>query len=192
MFETSLTVVGNVVNEPVRRETPSGQDVMSFRVASTARYWSGDEGRWRDGGTVYLTVSCWRRLVLGVSASVHRGDPVIVHGPIRTTRYTTRDGVERTDYEMRANAVGLDVARSIVQRVDQKRPPGERSGDVERAPSDPGAAGQPGSESAEADGAPGIADPPDSGAAEQGWWSSREAGAEQGGEGADEPDLVDA
>src|SRR5699024_8271054 len=125
-----------------------------------ARYWSGGEERWRDGDTVYLTVSCWRRLVLGVSASVHRGDPVIVHGPIRTTRYTTKDGVERTDYEMRANAVGLDVARCIVQRVDQKRSPGERAGDAERAPADP-ASGPAGGESAGADGSSDPGEVPD-------------------------------
>lgn len=112
-----MTVIGNVVKEPDRRRTAAG-DVVSFRLASTTRYWSAEEQAWRDGGSVFLTVSCWKRLVAGVGASVMRGSPVIAHGPVRLREYTTADGQRRSDLEMRAVSVGLDLARCIIQRVD--------------------------------------------------------------------------
>ncbi|MGQ4596465.1 hypothetical protein [Nocardia sp. R6R-6] len=61
--------------------------------------------------TLYLTVSCWRRLVAGVDASLRRGDPIIAYGQLRSHEYRSKDGVERRDLEMRATAVGPDLSR---------------------------------------------------------------------------------
>ncbi|MGW6424019.1 hypothetical protein ACWF82_15185 [Nocardia sp. NPDC055053] len=75
-------------------------------------------------GTLYLTVSCWRRLVTGVDRSLHRGDPVIAYGQLRSHEYRGKDGTERRDLEMRAVAVGPDLGRcsaSIVRRSDIAR-----------------------------------------------------------------------
>jgi Single-strand binding protein family len=36
--ETTLTITGNLVDDPELRFTPSGQPVAKFRVASTPRY----------------------------------------------------------------------------------------------------------------------------------------------------------
>ena len=40
------------------------------------------------------------------SASIVVGDPIIAYGQLRTNEYTSRDGAERADLEMRASAVG--------------------------------------------------------------------------------------
>ncbi|WP_084524138.1 single-stranded DNA-binding protein [Nocardia inohanensis] len=111
MYEIQAAIVGNVVTEPVRRQLPSGEEILSFRLANTSRRFDQPSGQWVDAGTMYLTVSCRRRLIDGVEASVHRGDPVIAYGSLRSNEYTTRDGVERNDLEMRATAVGPDLAR---------------------------------------------------------------------------------
>ncbi|EGD22915.1 single-strand binding family protein [Prescottella equi ATCC 33707] len=111
MYETHGTVVGTVITDPIKRETTSGEEVMSFRMASNVRRRDRESGEWVDGGTLYLTVSCWRRLVQGVGASLMKGDPIIAHGALRTNEYKTRDGEPRSDLEMRATAVGPDLAR---------------------------------------------------------------------------------
>ncbi|PTR31943.1 single-strand DNA-binding protein [Rhodococcus sp. OK519] len=111
MYETHGTVVGTVITDPIKRETGSGEEVMSFRMASNVRRRDRESGEWVDGGTLYLTVSCWRRLVQGVGASLMKGDPIIAHGELRTNEYKTRDGDPRSDLEMRAMAVGPDLAR---------------------------------------------------------------------------------
>ena len=121
MYEAYLTVVGTVITNPIKRTTQSGDEVMSFRVASNSRRMDRGTGEWQDGDTLYASVSCWRRLVSGVGASLMKGDSVIVFGQAHTNEYTTKDGVGRADLEIRATAVGPDLARCSV-KVDRSRP----------------------------------------------------------------------
>lgn len=125
MYEAMATVAGTVVTHPARRELANGEPVITFRVASNSRRFDQANGEWVDNGTLFLTVSCWRRLVAGVQASIRRGDPVLVHGQLRTHEYRAKDGVERRDLEMRAVAIGPDLARcsaAITRRAERPRP----------------------------------------------------------------------
>lgn len=115
MYETYSTVIGTVITNPQRRFTQGGEEVISFRVASTVRYKAPGAENWQDGSTLYLTVSCWRRLVTGVGAAIGKGSPVIVHGQLSSSQYTAKDGTARSDLEMRAIAVGPDLARCIAR-----------------------------------------------------------------------------
>lgn len=117
MYEAITTIIGTVVGNPVKRELPDGERVLTFRLASTARRLDRGSGEWVDNGTLFLTVSCWRRLVAGVDASIRRGDPVIVQGQLRSNEYRTRDGAERRDLEMRAHTVGPDLTRCTARVV---------------------------------------------------------------------------
>jgi single-strand DNA-binding protein len=116
MFETPLTVVGRIVTDP-RRRVVAGQEVISFRVASNSRRRT-DEGGWEPGSTLYLTVNCWGRLVTGVGAGLYKGAPVIAVGTVYTSEYEDREGVKRSTLEMRASAVGPDLAR-VIARIEQ-------------------------------------------------------------------------
>jgi len=121
MFETPLTVVGNVVNDPKRRRV-GDQEVLKFRVASNSRRRTAD-GTWEAGNSLFVTVNCWGRLVSGVGASLGKGSPVIVTGHVYTSEYEDRDGNQRSSLEMRATAVGPDLARCIA-RVEKTVPSG--------------------------------------------------------------------
>ena len=113
MFETPITVVGNIVTDPTRR-TVGDQEVIKFRVASNSRRRTG-EGTWEPGNSLFITVNCWGRLVTGVGAALGKGAPVIVVGTVYTSEYEDRDGVRRSSLEMRATSVGPDLARTIVR-----------------------------------------------------------------------------
>ncbi|HME14469.1 MAG: single-stranded DNA-binding protein [Mycobacterium sp.] len=113
MFETPLTVVGNIVNDPIRR-TVGDQEVMKFRLASNSRR-RGADGKWEAGNSLFVTVNCWGRLVSGVGASLGKGSPVIVVGHIHTSEYEDRDGIRRSTLEMRASSVGPDLSRCIAR-----------------------------------------------------------------------------
>jgi single-strand DNA-binding protein len=113
MFETPLTVVGNIVNDPIRR-TVGDQEVLKFRVASNSRRRAAD-GTWEPGNSLFVTVNCWGRLVSGVGASLGKGSPVIVVGHVHTSEYEDRDGVRRSSTEMRATSVGPDLSRCIAR-----------------------------------------------------------------------------
>jgi single-strand DNA-binding protein len=112
MFDTYVTLVGNVLTAPEwRRTTNTSTLVASFRVASTARRFDRDNNRWVDGNSLRVRVTCWRRLAEGVASSVMTGDPVVVVGRLYTRDWADGEGNNRTSYEVEAVAVGHDLSR---------------------------------------------------------------------------------
>ena len=112
MFDTYVTIVGNVLTAPEwRRTTQSGTLVTNFKVASTARRLDRESGRWVDGNSLRVRVNCWRKLAEGVASSVMTGDPVVVVGRMYTRDWVDDAGNHRTMYEMEAVAVGHDLSR---------------------------------------------------------------------------------
>ncbi|WP_410811516.1 single-stranded DNA-binding protein [Micromonospora sp. 067-2] len=112
MFDTYVTIVGNVLTVPDwRRTSQSNTLVANFKVASTARRLDRETGRWVDGNSLRVRVNCWRKLAEGVAASVMVGDPVVVCGRLYTRDWTDDAGNHRTLYELEAVAVGHDLSR---------------------------------------------------------------------------------
>jgi single-strand DNA-binding protein len=124
MFETPITVVGNIVTKPDRKRV-GDQELIKFRVASNSRRRTAD-GNWEPGNSFFLTVNCWGRLVTGVGAALGKGDPVVVVGYVYTSEYEDKEGVRRSSVEMRATSVGPDLARCVA-RIESRRQPGTTS-----------------------------------------------------------------
>jgi len=120
MFETPMTVVGRIITDP-RRRVVADQEVISFRVASNSRRRTTD-GAWEPGNSLFITVNCWGRLVTGVGAGLYKGAAVIAVGTVHTSEYEDRDGAKRASLEMRATAVGPDLAR-VIARIEQSGQP---------------------------------------------------------------------
>lgn len=116
MFETPITIVGRIITDP-RRRVVGDQEVISFRVASNSRRRTA-EGTWEPGNSLYVTVNCWGKLVTGVGAGLYKGAPIIAVGTVHTSEYEDKDGAKRSSLEMRATAVGPDLARAIA-RIEQ-------------------------------------------------------------------------
>ncbi|MCI4062276.1 single-stranded DNA-binding protein [Micromonospora sp. R77] len=132
MFDTYVTIVGNVLTAPAwRRTTQSNTLVANFKVASTARRLDRDSGRWVDGNSLRVRVNCWRKLAEGVAASVMVGDPVIVAGRLYTRDWTDDAGNHRTLYELEAVAVGHDLSRGRSRFLRNR--PGATTSTVEDA-----------------------------------------------------------
>jgi single-strand DNA-binding protein len=55
--ETTLTIVGNLTNDPELRFTPSGAAVANFTIASTPRTFDRQAGEWKDGETLFMRCS---------------------------------------------------------------------------------------------------------------------------------------
>jgi single-strand DNA-binding protein len=116
MFDTTVTIVGNALNAPeLRRTNGSNTLVASFRVASTSRRYDKDSGRWIDGPSLRVRVTCWRRLAEGVTQSVVTGDPLVVTGRMYTRDWVGEDGQHRVSYELEAIAVGHDLSRGFAK-----------------------------------------------------------------------------
>jgi len=104
--ETTITVVGNLTDDPDLRFTPSGAAVANFTVASTPRFFDKQTNEWKDGDALFLRCSIWRQAAENVAESLHRGTRVIVSGRLRQRSYETREGEKRTVFELDVDEVG--------------------------------------------------------------------------------------
>ena len=117
--ETIITVVGNLVDDPELRFTPSGAAVANFRVASTPRTFDKQTNEWKDGDSLFLSCSVWRQAAENVAESLQRGMRVVVQGRLKARTYETREGEKRTVFEIEVDEVGpsLKYATAKVTRT---------------------------------------------------------------------------
>jgi len=112
MYDTYVTIIGNVLNHPEwRRTTNTGALVATFKIASTSRRMNRETGVWVDGNSLRVRVTCWRALASNVASSVKVGDPLVVTGRLYTRDWTDEEGRKRLQYELEALAIGHDLAR---------------------------------------------------------------------------------
>lgn len=119
MFDTNVTIVGNVLHGPEWRKTANtGALVTTFKIASTARRYDRQAGQWMDGNSLRVRVNCWRALAANVKESVTIGDPLIVTGRLFTRDWIDENGMKRLQYEVEATSVGHDLSRgkAVFQR----------------------------------------------------------------------------
>jgi single-strand DNA-binding protein len=116
--DTQITIVGNLVEDPNLRFTPSGQAVASFRIASTPRVYDRQSGEWKDGDSLFLTCNVWRQAAENVAESLQRGMRVIVQGRLKQRSYETREGEKRTVFEVEVDEVGPSL-RSATAKVNK-------------------------------------------------------------------------
>lgn len=119
--EPQITIVGNLVDDPELRFTPSGVAVARFRVAATPRSFDRQANEWKDGDSVFLSCQVWRQYAENVAESLTKGARVIVVGRLRQRSYETNAGEKRTVYEVEADDVGpaLRSATAKVARVSR-------------------------------------------------------------------------
>jgi single-strand DNA-binding protein len=117
--DTTITVIGNLTDDPELRFTPSGAAVAKFRVASTPRFLDRQSGEWKDGEPLFLACNIWRDAAEHVAESLQRGTRVIVTGRLRQRSYETREGEKRTVIELEVDEIGpsLRYATAKVQKM---------------------------------------------------------------------------
>ena len=116
--DTVITLVGNLVDDPELRFTPSGAAVAKFRMASTPRFLDKQTNEWKDGESLFLTCNVWRQAAENVAESLQRGMRVIVQGRLKQRSYETKEGEKRTVYEVEVDEVGPSL-RSATAKVNK-------------------------------------------------------------------------
>jgi len=86
-------LIGNLTREPELRNTPSGQSVASFSIA-TNLVWTDQSGQ-QQKKTEFHNLIAWRKLAEVCSKYLHKGSKVYVEGRLQTTDWTGQDGVKR-------------------------------------------------------------------------------------------------
>lgn len=103
-MSNNLTLIGNLVEDPELRFTPSGVAMAKIRIAVNRR-WRSQDGEWQEetsffGGTV------WREQAETVAESLQKGMRVIVTGSLEQRSWETDQGEKRSVVEVRIDEVG--------------------------------------------------------------------------------------
>jgi single-strand DNA-binding protein len=138
--ETTITVIGNLTNDPELRFTPSGSAVANFTIASTPRTFDKNSNEWKDGETLFLRSSVWREVAENVAESLTSGMRVIASGFLKSRSYETKEGEKRTVIEFEVQEIGpsLKYANAKVNRTQRN---GNSGGNTEPVPSRHGTLG---------------------------------------------------
>jgi len=143
--ETTITVIGNLTNDPELRFTPSGSAVANFTIASTPRTFDRQSNEWKDGETLFLRASVWKEAAENVAESLTKGMRVIVSGRLKSRSYETKEGEKRTVIELEIDEIGpsLRYANAKVNRTQRNNNGGDFGGGNTQQPpaaqSDPSA-----------------------------------------------------
>jgi single-strand DNA-binding protein len=122
--ETTITVIGNLTNDPELRFTPvsrefgktEGTPVANFTIASTPRTFDAQSKEWKDGETLFLRSTVWREAAEHVAASLAKGSRVVANGRLKPRTYETKTGEKRTVIEFEIEEIGLSLRYGPVSR----------------------------------------------------------------------------
>lgn len=122
MSDIPITIVGNLVDAPDLRFTPSGAAVANFTIASTPRTFDKATSEWRDGETTFMRCTLWRQAAENAAASLKKGVEVLAIGRLTSRTYDAASG-RKTVMEMQVDHLGPSLARATATVTRNDRGP---------------------------------------------------------------------
>jgi len=140
--DTTITIVGNLTDDPELRFTDQGVAMAKFRIASTPRMYDKASGAWKDGEALFMPCTAWRDLAENAAESLTRGARVVATGRLRQSRWETPEGEKRSMIQLDVEEIGpsLRFATATVRKLSRSSG-GNGNGHASGAPAgDPWAA----------------------------------------------------
>lgn len=96
-------IIGNMTREPEVKQTPQGQFVATFGVA-TNMTWTDNNGQ-KQEKVEFHNVVAWRKLAEIIKQYCHKGMKIYVEGRMQTRDWEGEDGVKRYRTEIVAENI---------------------------------------------------------------------------------------
>ncbi len=96
-----IQLIGRLGRDPEMRYTATGKAVTNFSLAVGGR-WTDRDGNERDD-TEWFRIEAWDRLAEISNEYLTKGSQVYIEGRVKSRKYTDRDGIERTAFDIVAN-----------------------------------------------------------------------------------------
>ena len=126
--DNTVTLVGNITDDPELRFTPSGAAVANFTVAVNRRY-RNQEGQWEDKLDGFFRCNCWREMAENVAESLQKGMRVVVMGRLQQRSWDDQDGNRRSVIEVQVDEVGPSLRWATATTQRSQRSGGQGSSD---------------------------------------------------------------
>lgn len=112
-----VILIGRLGRDPETRYMPNGEAVCNFSVA-TSESWKDQSGQCQER-VEWHNVTMYRRLAEIAGQYLKKGSQVYLEGKIQSRKYTDKNGVERTAYDIIANEMKMLGGGSDGQQAQQ-------------------------------------------------------------------------
>jgi len=109
-----IMLIGNLGRDPEMTYTPSGTPITKFSLAVSRRRGSRDSGTSTEE-TQWFSVVAWEKLAETCNQYLHKGSKVYIEGRINSRKYTDKDGIERTVWDVTATNMEMLEPRGASQ-----------------------------------------------------------------------------
>jgi single-strand DNA-binding protein len=100
-----IMLIGNLGRDPEMTYTPAGSPLTKFSLAVNRR-WKDKSGE-RKEETTWFNVVAWERLAETCNTYLHKGSKVYIEGRMTSRKYTNKDNVEVTAWDVIAQEMEM-------------------------------------------------------------------------------------
>ncbi|MGI9586294.1 MAG: single-stranded DNA-binding protein [Acidimicrobiia bacterium] len=125
-MSNSVTLVGNLVEDPELRFTASGVAMARIRLAVSRRYQDRNQ-EWQEESS-FFGGTCWRDVAENVAESLTKGARIIVTGRLKQRSWETNEGDKRSVVEIDIQEIGPSLRWATAAVTKTPRSTGGQSG----------------------------------------------------------------
>lgn len=118
-MSTSITITGNVTEDPRLNFTREGAPAANFTVADNS-FRRDENGDWQQTDASFWTVAVFGSQAERVAEQVTKGQRVMVTGRIHTDEWTDKNGNRRRDLRVKADEVAVSLKFGPKNGTDQE------------------------------------------------------------------------
>ena len=136
MSLNKVILIGRLGRDPETRYMPNGDAVCNFSIA-TDESWKDQSGQKKER-TEWHAITLYRKLAEIAAQYLKKGSLVYIEGRIQSRKYTGKDGIERTAYEIVCSEMKMLDSKneSGATQADTPPPPTARQPAAQPAPVD--------------------------------------------------------
>ena len=110
MSLNKVILIGRLGRDPETRYMPNGEAVCNFSIA-TDESWKDKNGQ-RQTRTEWHSITMYRKLAEIAAQYLKKGSQVYLEGRIQSRKYTGKDGIERTAFDIIASEMKMLDSKS--------------------------------------------------------------------------------
>ena len=136
MSLNKVLLIGRLGQAPIVRYMPNGDAVCNFSIA-TSESWKDAQGN-KQTRTEWHAITLYRKLAEIAGQYLKKGSLIYLEGKIQSRKYTDKQGVERTAYEIIGSEMKmLGGGNDSGQQNAQHTPPAPPRRQASAAPAQP-------------------------------------------------------
>jgi len=108
----NVIIVGNLIKDPIIRQTTNGTPVANFTIASNRKF-KDNFGQWKED-VCFVGIVAWYKLAESCAENLRKGSAVLVEGELQSRQWRTDDGNYRNVVEIKARRIQFLNKREMV------------------------------------------------------------------------------